>query len=503
MAREPLLAVRRNILAILHQDDEVGASWADFARAARKAGHDATAQSAIMQAERFGASMAHLERAKLMWAVSAERHDALRLLREYIEEVKSTAMASGTAQVSVVANPQMYVKTLVRYWTWVQETGLHPTLEVIEEFKRDAMAAPQHTGSEKVQFVLGQFYDTLVFPDRGGRSRYEVRDPSSDKGNGSVVTNVKLVQFLPNIVKHYADSLKVGHKHIFQSLPRLLTLWFENSTNDKVSTDIKEKLNMAVRRMSKEVPSYTWLSVFPQLVSRICHPEPRVLECLKQIIAQVLSKHPKEALWAFVAVIKSTQSARSKPAKQILELVYKITPDNRAWRDAAKEFLGSEGSPGIVSELMKVCNITTKTGNPQGKKKTLTMRGDCRALYEMAPRSSVLVPIQAMLTPAFPSSGLSESGHNPFPDTAVTIQAFGDKIDVMASLMSPVVIRIIGSDGKQVINSPRVAYCYPRLIIVTLMVPGPLQYKFLCKPKDDLRKDSRMMDFNSVWTTRS
>jgi len=347
---------------------------------------------------------------------------------------------------------------------------------VIHDFKNDLamIKSTQHSNTEKVQFVLGQLYDTLLFPDRGGRSRYE----GGGQGNGSVIQDNNKVnaENLNRLVRHYAESLKLGHKHIFQSLPRLLTLWFENSTNDKVSADQKEKLNQTVKDMSRTVPSYIWLSVFPQLVSRICHPEPRVLDCLKTIIAQVLGKHPKEALWAMVAVIKSSQTSRSKPAKQILETVYKLFPNSREWRDAAKEFLGFEGSAGIVGELSKVCNITVIPAgrNAPAKKsgKGLTMRGDCKVLWDMAPRTSVLVPIQAMLTPTFPASGLSDPSHHPFPDSSVTIKAFGDKIDVMASLMSPVVIRIIGSDGNQ--------------------------YKFLCKPKDDLRKDSRMMDFNTV-----
>lgn len=45
-------------------------------------------------------------------------------------------------------------------------------------------------------------------------------------------------------------------------------------------------------------------------------------------------------------------------------------------------------------------------------------------------------------------------------------------IHVMPSLQKPRKIGIAASDGEQ--------------------------YHFLCKPKDDLRKDARLMDFNSV-----
>lgn len=49
---------------------------------------------------------------------------------------------------------------------------------------------------------------------------------------------------------------------------------------------------------------------------------------------------------------------------------------------------------------------------------------------------------------------------------------FSDEIIIMSSLQKPRKISIRGSDGKD--------------------------YPFLCKPKDDLRKDARLMEFNSM-----
>lgn len=52
------------------------------------------------------------------------------------------------------------------------------------------------------------------------------------------------------------------------------------------------------------------------------------------------------------------------------------------------------------------------------------------------------------------------------------LTAFDDTIVIMTSLQRPRKITVWGSDGKQ--------------------------YSFLCKPKDDLRKDARLMEFNSM-----
>jgi serine/threonine-protein kinase ATR len=49
---------------------------------------------------------------------------------------------------------------------------------------------------------------------------------------------------------------------------------------------------------------------------------------------------------------------------------------------------------------------------------------------------------------------------------------FADHIEIMSSLQRPKKIVMLGSDGNR--------------------------YTFLCKPEDDLRKDSRLMEFNSI-----
>ena len=89
MGREPLLALRRIIFGLLEMKDEIAEGWLLFARAARVAGHTSTAQSAIMQADRFGACRAHIERAKLKWANLSERHESLHILRDYLDRQRN------------------------------------------------------------------------------------------------------------------------------------------------------------------------------------------------------------------------------------------------------------------------------------------------------------------------------------------------------------------------------------------------------------------------------
>ena len=54
----------------------------------------------------------------------------------------------------------------------------------------------------------------------------------------------------------------------------------------------------------------------------------------------------------------------------------------------------------------------------------------------------------------------------------VTFDFFCPQVTIMKSLVRPKKIDFRGSDGKR--------------------------YPFLCKPKDDLRRDSRLVDFNNL-----
>ena len=71
-----------------------------------------------------------------------------------------------------------------------------------------------------------------------------------------------------------------------------------------------------------------------------------------------------------------------------------------------------------------------------------------------------------------PPSGSKEKNHVAFSAATCTVQKFDDMVEVLHSMQKPKKLRILGSDGNM--------------------------HTFLCKPKDDLRKDSRVMDLNST-----
>ena len=77
------------------------------------------------------------------------------------------------------------------------------------------------------------------------------------------------------------------------------------------------------------------------------------------------------------------------------------------------------------------------------------------------------------MLPTIPMMNINNGlDHNPFPRDLVYLQSIEDTIVVMKSLVQPKRISFRGTDGRL--------------------------YSFLCKPKDDLRRDCRLLDFNNL-----
>ena len=129
-----------------------------------------------------------------------------------------------------------------------------------------------------------------------------------------------------------------GSKYIYQTLPRLLTLWMDlgeeiiteekDKKNDKKS-DQSEKylaakkealqfLNVkCIKRLIESVPPFYFVTAFSQLVSRIGHSNPSVYALLESMILNVLTHFPQQALWHMSSVFKSTKESRSSRCQTI------------------------------------------------------------------------------------------------------------------------------------------------------------------------------------------
>lgn len=68
-----------------------------------------------------------------------------------------------------------------------------------------------------------------------------------------------------------------------------------------------------------------WYTAFPQIISRVGHQNADIWSMLQKLIRTVIQEYPNQALWKFVAVVKSNQTSRSRRGQAILQKLKVIT----------------------------------------------------------------------------------------------------------------------------------------------------------------------------------
>lgn len=262
---------------------------------------------------------------------------------------------------------------------WIQESSAKESKEVIRLYTEAIFVQPKW---ETAHFCLGKYYDELLAAEtsrsralaarQGGASSLaddRARGSGSSKSKGSVhgaVTPDTLSKFLYAILKSYGMTLSLGHKYLFQAMPRMLTLWFEHSehwsgdivthpqtgsggganaarggaasgtqqstsSHSTVATRVvpqtlEEKFSqchMCMMELIKTLAPFQWLTAFPQIISRLTHSNKCVYEFLKDIIVKVFAEYPQQAMWMLAVVTRSIDPERqsdthsSQSVKQI------------------------------------------------------------------------------------------------------------------------------------------------------------------------------------------
>ncbi|XP_024312541.1 serine/threonine-protein kinase ATR [Brachypodium distachyon] len=486
-AREPLLAFRRMVYNLSHMNAQVGNCWLQYAKLCRLAGHYETAHHAILEADASGAPNAHMEKAKHLWnirksdsAIAELQQTLLNMPAEVLgnavlSSLCSLSLALPNAPVSATQaskeNPDVS-KTLLLYTRWIHNTGQKQSEDIKSHYNRVTELRPKW---EKGFFCMAKFLDDLLVD---ARKRQEdkrftsgvVAVPPSSAGSSKAPAEEKpWWDSLPTVALCYAKGLHKGHKNLFQALPRLLTLWFEfgniyNQASSDAMKNIHHRMIGIMRGCLKDLPTYQWLTVLSQLISRICHQNAEVVKSVKRIITSVLQAYPQQALWMMAALSKSTVSARRDAAAEILQSAKKSC---RRGSDNGALFVQF---PSLIEHLIKLC---FHPGQP--KARAINISTEFSALKRMMPLG-IILPVQQALTVTLPSYDSNMSDQSSFHPFSVsehpTIAGIADDAEILSSLQKPKKVVFLGSDG----------------------VPRP----FLCKPKDDLRKDARMMEFNAM-----
>ncbi|CAA0406623.1 unnamed protein product [Arabidopsis thaliana] len=486
--REPLLAFRRLVFGASGLGAQVGNCWLQYAKLCRLAGHYETAHRAILEAQASGAPNVHMEKAKLLWITKRSDSAIIELQQSLLNMpegvVDSTVISSINSLLMAPPNPEPTVrntqsfkekkdvaKTLLLYSKWIHHSGQKQKKDVLNLYTQVKELLPW----EKGYFHLAKYYDELYVDARKCQQESSVFSSAGSK-KGSVSSNLSTEKagwdYLFKGMYFYAKALHSGHKNLFQALPRLLTLWFDFGTIYKTSgsagnKELKSthmKIMSLMRGCLKDLPTYQWLTVLPQLVSRICHQNADTVLMVKNIITSVLHQFPQQGLWIMAAVSKSTVPARREAAAEIIQGARKGFNQSDRGHNLFIQFAS------LTDHFIKLC---FHGGQPRSK--VINIATEFSALKRMMPLD-IIMPIQQSLTislPAFHMNNNERHSASVFSGSDLpTISGIADEAEILSSLQRPKKIILLGNDG--------------------------IEYPFLCKPKDDLRKDARMMEFTAM-----
>ncbi|KAG2462678.1 ATR kinase, partial [Polypterus senegalus] len=436
-AKEPILALRRALLSLAKKTDNedlIGECWLQSARVARKAGIHQTAYNALLNAGNSRLSELY-----------GDVHQALIVLQKGVQQC-----FPDDKEPSDMKSIQIKGRAMLLVGRFMEETANFESNAIMKAYKDVTNLLPEW---EDGNFYLAKYYDKLM----------------------PMVTENKMEKqgdLIRYIVLFFGKSLQFGNQYIYQSMPRMLTLWLDfgakvyewekagRSDRLQMKADLG-KINRVISEHTNHLAPYQFLTAFSQLISRICHSHDEVFTVLMEIIAKVFLAYPQQAMWMMTAVSKSSYPTRVSRCKEILRKAADL-------KNSLEKFIGDANR--LTDKLLELCNKQVDSSST-----TLSMSihfKQLKKLVEEPAFSQILIPLQSVMTPTLPSTAGTHTNHDPFPGHWAYISGFDDTIEILASLQKPKKICLKGSDGKL--------------------------YTMMCKPKDDLRKDCRLMEFNSL-----
>ncbi|XP_077396162.1 serine/threonine-protein kinase ATR isoform X2 [Festucalex cinctus] len=445
-AKEPILALRRALLSLQSKPTNqklVGECWLQSARVARKAGHHQTAFNALLNAENTHLAELLTEKAKWLWS-KGDVHQALMVLQK------------GVAQCFPNEEPpsdphdlQTKGRAMLLVGRFMEETANFESNAVMKTYKDVTNLLPEW---EDGNFYLAKYYDK-VMP--------MVTDNKMEKqGN--------LIRY---IVTYFGKALQYGNQYIYQAMPRMLSLWLDFGAKvcecekagraDRQMRQELSKINAMMSEHCDNLAPYQFLTAFSQLISRVCHSNDDVFTVLMAIVAKVFLAYPQQAMWLMTAVSKSSYPTRMNRCNQILKKAISL-------KQSLDKFVSDANR--LTDKLVELCN---KQVNNDSSKFSMSVHfKHLKRLVEEPTFSQILIPLQSVLIPTLPYTGGANTSHDAFPGHWVYLDSFEDQVEILASLQKPKKISLRGSDGRS--------------------------YTMMCKPKDDLRKDCRLMEFNCL-----
>ncbi|KHJ35348.1 putative protein kinase rad3 [Erysiphe necator] len=475
--KQYLLGIRRaamHLSSLNFSNYDIAASWLTSARLSRRGNASHQSFNSVLQASKLGDESATIEHARLLWRDGHHRK-ATQSLQGAIESnafITHNKNQNDTKFDDFDISEQQNLLTARAHLLlakWLDSAGQTQSSTLRTQYQ---LAAKTHTNWEKGHYYLGRHYNKLLETEKK-------LAPELQNEQFLIGEMAKLV------IENYLRSLSHGTKYINQTLPRILTLWLELGTQVILPLDTKygnskdfvtrvtslqkknlEQIHSRILKYSGKLPAYIFYTALPQIVARIAHPNQEVFNYLAKIIYRVVDAYPQQAMWTLLAVCQSKQQDRKARGMTVLQFI-------RAGKKSAPGVIDIKSlirnGEKLTNDLLQAC----EAGDFHGSRTIwCSLSRDLRFHSRSCLPSLMAVPVESVLTATLPTLTENMKAHKAFSRDIVTISSFSDAVMVLSSLQKPRKLLARGSDGRN--------------------------YGLMCKPKDDLRKDQRLMEFNGM-----
>lgn len=408
-----------NVISVGLVKENIASTWLASARFARKAGQIHQSFNSVLHALNLDTPLATLEHAKLLW-----REGQHRKAIQNLEGAIATNMLRNSPDGSVCESNNTFTsvsgrgivqsivvaKAVLLLARWLDGAGQTHSTEIIAKY---AKASAHFVRWEQGHYFLGRHYNKLYESEKG----LPLTKQSQHFVNGETA---KLV------CQSYLRALAFGTKYIFQTMPRLLTLWLDLGETINLPTDGKhggeefrnhaarernknlKALHASIKKYSERLPPWMFYTAFPQIMSRIVHPNELVYDQIQIIIVKVVTAHPQQALWSLAAVCKSTSRDRSSRGAKIITQIKEPLGKGRKDGEIDLKLLIAQ-SQRLTDQLLNLCNAEVAP-----KALTVSLTRDLGFHHTVAP-CLLVIPLQAVLTVTLPPTPESLKNHIPFP----------------------------------------------------------------------------------------
>ena len=487
--KQYLLGIRRALMGLMGQvkhssrglitnmssneswsDADISRLWLTSAKLARKSNSLPQSFNAVLHASQLGDDGATIENAKLLWRDNHHRK-AIQMLQNAIEKNKFMTQTGASASASDTPKLNSHQRLLTAraqllLAKWLDAAGQTHATALREKYQQPPKTCATW---EKGHYYLGRHYKKILESEKPLKA-----DDQSDPYVTGAIARL--------VIENYVRSLNCGTKYLYQTLPRVLTLWLDLGAGvdkpqegkaslsrelHKARTQQLTALHANLDKYIQRLPAYIFYTALPQIVARIAHPNAAVFERLKQIVVKVVEAHPREALWSLIGIITTRQASdRKTRGLQILKTLQGGSRKVEGGTYDLKTLIRSGEK--LAEQLLLACHNGDFPGN---KTVHASLTRELRFNHKCTP-CPLVVPVEASLTATLPAVSDQVKKHKAFSRDVVSIDCFLDDVLVLSSLAKPRRLTARGTDGKN--------------------------YMLLIKPKDDLRTDQRLMEFNGM-----